>query len=321
MPAAFLDTTLLCDLSHLAVLRITGDDRLTFLQGQLSNDVRLVDTEHGQLTSWSTPKGRLLAVIRLLAQENALLMLLEGSLCEGIAKRLRMYVLRSKVVIEDTTSAFRRLGLAGPDAETALRAAGLVPPQGTYDCTRAGSVAVLRVEGPVPRFLLLGPPASLDALQPAFAAHALSGNESTWRLHEILAGVPTIYSATQDRFVPQAANLDRLGGIHFRKGCYTGQEIVARLHYLGRLKRRMFLFHTEATHAMPGMPVYDAIGNDQSIGDVVDAQPHPEGGMRLLAVVQIEAALGGSLRLGARNGPALVRQALPYAVPEAEQTA
>jgi len=148
------------------------------------------------------------------------------------------------------------------------------------------------------------------------SAHATPAGAHVWSWLGVRAGVPTIAAATQDLFVAQTANWDELGGLDFRKGCYTGQEIVARTQHLGRLKERLFAFRSDAEPPASGTRLYGAPFGDQAAGTVVNSAPDPDGGSRFLAVAQIQAADTGAMTIGAPDGPAANREALPYDVPD-----
>ncbi|TXH06395.1 MAG: folate-binding protein [Nevskiaceae bacterium] len=288
--------TLLFPLTHLGLIRARGEDARSFLQGQLSNDVRRLDTGLGQLTSYNSPKGRMLAVLQLIADGDDVLIELPRSVLPAVLKRLRLYVLRARLTLDDVSDAMPPLGLAGPQAAALLAAQGLTVPLAPQQCCRAGGRIVLRRLGDTPRYTLYGPPEALDALRAAWRDLA-AGSDDDWRRLDILAGVPTVVPETSDHFVPQMANLDRLGGISFDKGCYTGQEIVARLHYLGQLKRRMFQGRVDGPGTVaPGTDVYDA-EDPQAVGEVVQAVPDGDGQL-LSLVLQLNHAQSPSLRLG-----------------------
>ena len=221
-----------------ATLRVSGIDAEAFLQGQISADVRRADG-NGVWTSYNSPKGRMLAVPRLARVDDRFELRLPASLAEPIAKRLRMFVLRSKVQIETI------------------------------------------------------PPADIAAELPD-------------RRALIEAGVPVVYGETQDRWVAQMANLDLLGGISFDKGCYTGQEVVARLHYLGNLKKRMFLLRGTGTAPSPGSAIHDTAGDGQAVGEIVDAAASGAGFIAS-AVLQVAAADKDTLRLTRDTDPLLAR--------------
>lgn len=231
-------------LSGWASLRVSGTDAEAFLQGQLSADVRKTDAA-GTWTSYNSPKGRMLAVLRLRRANEAFELALPPTLAEPVAKRLRLFVMRSQVRIE-----------------------------------------VL-------------PPADIAA-------------EPALRSALIEAGIPVVYPQTQDRWVAQMANLDQLGGISFDKGCYTGQEVVARLHYLGNLKKRLFLVRGRGAPPPPGTAIHDANGDGQAVGDIVDAC-EVEAGFIATAVLQLAVAESDLLRLARDVDAALqVPQAYAY---------
>ena len=164
------------------------------------------------------------------------------------------------------------------------------------------------------RIVIAVPNANAESVRNKLAAVATEAAPEYWRWLGIRAGVPVIVAATQDHFVLQAANWDLLGGVSFQKGCYTGQEIIARTQYLGRLKERMHLFHVDAAAPLPGTRLFGAVFGDQACGTVVDAAPAPESGSDLLAVVQM-TALDGPLHVGTPDGPVLAPRALPYSLP------
>lgn len=256
-------------LPQLAVIRVTGADAETFLQGQLSNDVRTLTAERAQLTSLSSAKGRLLAVFHLWREEQGFLLEVDRSLLEPVLKRLRMYVLRSKVDLSEAGD-LAVYGVAGPDCGPALAAARLPAPAGPLECIRAGDIVVTRRLNAPERYTLLVPSGQSPSLG---SAHATLQD---WKRAELAAGIPTIYPATQDRFVAQMVNLDALGGIAFDKGCYTGQEVIARVHYRGAVKRHMRLVRLEGPTPAPGAKVPE--------GEVVDAVARADGGAEALVV-------------------------------------
>lgn len=265
--------TLVVPLTHLALIQATGPDAAAFLQGQLSNDVRKLGPTRAQLSSCNSPKGRMLAVLHLLRRDEAFVLELHRGLLDPVLKRLKMFVLRSKVTLSELAD-HALLGLAGPEASKVLTDLGLPAPATALDCAWSGDVCVIRRIGELPRFTLLAPRAA-DLAQ-RLAARAQAGTAEDWKRLEIEAGVPTIYPETQDHFVAQMCNLDMLGGISFDKGCYTGQEVIARVHYRGAVKRHMHLQRLEGPVPAPGTKL--------ETGEVVDAVAHPEGGTMALVV-------------------------------------
>lgn len=284
-------------LDFLPGLRVSGADAEAFLQGQLSNDVHRLTPDLGQISSYSNPKGRLLAVLHLRRHGDGIEVELHRSVHDIVLKRLRMFVLRSKVAL--TISDTQSLGVMGPGSTAFLRDAGLPCPDAPLACARHNDLTVMRRIGAMPRYSLHGPESAVADLEKKLPATATAND---WTLADIEAGVPTIYAETQDRFVPQWCNLDSLGGISFDKGCYTGQEIVARMHYLGSVKRRM----VRATCALPAPAPGTALfigDNEQSVGEIVQTALTNDGGV-LSAVVQT-AYSQTALRIASPQGPLL----------------
>lgn len=312
---AAAEGTVVADLSPLSLLRAEGADAQAFLQGQFSNDIREVSESHSQLSAYCSPKGRMLAVFRIFQRGSAYYLQLPAAIAEPTARRLRMFVLRAKVKLDPADNELLRIGVSGPQAEALVAAAaGGVPPTVDAGLTQDG-VTVLRLPGPHPRFELLAPPARMQELWKSIAAAARPVGAHAWAWLDIAAGVPTVLPETVEEFVPQMANLELVGGVSFKKGCYPGQEIVARMHYLGTLKQRMVRAHlADANCPAPGTKLYASEFGEQSAGTVVDAQPSPHGGCDLLAVAQLTAVQGGGLRVAALNGPVLELSPLPYSL-------
>lgn len=321
-PDAAVNADILSDLSHFSVIEVTGDDAPDFLQGQFSNDVRLVTDAHSQLSSHCTPKGRVLTSFRLFKRDGAYFLRMAAGLLEPALKRLRMYVLRSQVVLEDRSDDLARFGLSGPNADTLLKSALGEAPAEVDAALTAGGVSALRVPGPHPRFELYGTPARLKSLWSQLAEKARPVGEDAWQLLDIYAGVPTVFPETTEAFVPQMINLHAIDGVSFRKGCYPGQEVVARMQYLGKLKRRMYRAHVDAEQRpAPGIPLFsESSESGQGAGKIVDTRPAPGGGYELLAVIQIgEVESGQKLQVGDAAGPAIDLEELPYAVPTGKE--
>ena len=316
------DSAVLCDLAPLAVLAIEGADAASFLQGQLSSDVAGLGDNACQYTSYNSPSGRMLANFLLwragAGAVDGFRALLPGDIAAAVRKRLAMFVLRSKVTVTDVSATLARHGVGGPAAAAAVGAAlGAAPPP--FGLVRADGVTVLGVPGP--RFVVLAGTGQAEAMAAALGGSAAPAGFAVWQWLTIRAGVPVITAATQDKFIAQTANWDLLGGVNFRKGCYTGQEIIARSQYLGRLKERLFAFRTAATGMAiaAGDRLYSPVFADQACGTVVNAAPAPDGATELLAVVQLAAAASGDVRLAAPDGARLAPLPLPYEVPAAPE--
>lgn len=308
--------TVLCDLSAQGLIAVSGADAVSFLQGQFTNDVRQVTPDHSQLSAYCSPKGRMLASFRLFWHGDAYYLRLPAERVEFVLKRLRMYVLRAQVTLARADDTLAALGLAGPQAAALLTEVLGIAPDAVDSAAEAQGVTVLRVPGVQARFELYGEPAALIPVWDALAAQATPTAADGWRLLDILAGVPNVREATAEAFVPQMTNLELLNGISFTKGCYTGQEIVARTHYLGKIKRRMYLARIEASEppAM-GAELYAPAAGGQAVGKLVDSIAHPDGGYAALAVLVMDYAQDGAVRVGAEDGPVLRLETLPYEIP------
>lgn len=307
--------TIIADLSHYGIISAEGDDAADFLQNQLSNDIKLVDDSHSQLSSYCSPKGRMLASLRVFRFNNKYLLRLPADTLEATLKRLRMFILRSQVVLEDTSDNLARFGLHGDNAVQLLSDAGITIPEENNNVTQNDGLCVIRIPGTKPRFEIHGQVEALSELWKSLTTQAKTVGAGVWALQDIESGIPDIFSATVEAFVPQMTNLHAIDGISFKKGCYPGQEVVARMQYLGKLKRRMYRAHSD-TGSLPlaGDNLFSS-GSDESVGKVVQAQPSPQGGIDLLAVLQIAQAEQKSIHLQGKDGPQLEFIDLPYEVP------
>ncbi len=295
------------ELQHLGLLSCAGDDARAFLQAQLTNGIEDLAEGEARRAGWCSAKGRLLALFLVVPQQGGFLLQVSRDIAPAIAKRLSMFVLRAKAKVADVSDAWVQYGLWGETAEARLAQLGLTVPQGELTVTYVEGIAVVRVGAQ--RFLILAPAAQRERL----SGLALEPGEVSWALQEIRSGLPQVVQATQEEFVPQMVNLERLGAVDFKKGCYPGQEIVARTQYRGVLKRRMTRARVSAP-AVAGDDLYADELAGQASGKVVAAAAVPGGGSELLAVVQISALEGGQpIRLRAPDGPHLELLPLPYA--------
>jgi len=312
--AAARDGAIVCDLAPLGSLSVSGPEAASFLHGQLTSDVVALARGAWQYSAWCSPKGRMLAnfvVRRTLADRFE--MLFSRSLLETIRKRLGMFLLRSKATIGDASAASVRLGVGGPSAVEAVRAVlGEVP----KDRQSAEFDGVTMVSLPGQRLVAWVDPERAADIWNRLSGVARPAGFPAWEWLTIRAGVPVITASTSDHYVPQMANWDALGGVSFDKGCYSGQEIVARMHYLGRLKERLVLAHVDSSPPAAGERLFSDAFGDQACGSIVNAAPAPGEGCDLLAVLQL-AARGHGVRVGSHNGPSLEMLAFPYPVPEA----
>lgn len=302
---------IIADLSQYGLINFSGEDAQAFLNAQLTSDVNALTPARSQYSGYCTPKGRLLASFLLWRSEQGYFLLLPAALREPIQKRLSMYILRSKVKARDTSAEFARFGVAGADAADMLAQLFGEVPRAAHEVAHRDGVTILRL--PVERYELVVPQDKAESVRAALAAQAPSAGPGYWDWLDIRAGIPVILPATQEEFVPQMVNFDAIGAVSFRKGCYPGQEIVARMHFLGRLKQRMVLAHLGADAApQPGDRLYSADLGDQACGTIVNAAAAPAGGYDVLAVAQISCIAAGTIHWQSLQGPELELLPLPY---------
>jgi len=256
-------------LGHLGVLRFSGPDASSFLQGQVSNDTRRLAQSQGLFAAYSSPQGRVLALMHLLPHSSGILAILPRDLLLPTLDALRKYVLRAKVSIEDASDA---VSVAGVHGSEAIREAGLAVPPAANGYAESDGIAVAGVNHDPGRFWVLTAAATLASRGWVDSSEV----RHDWRLADIRRGLPQIYLATRETFVPQMLNLDLLDGISFSKGCYTGQEIVARTQHRGRIKRRMYRLQLPAGEWAVGQAIRLTDGRAGRLTELAQGAGHSE---------------------------------------------
>jgi folate-binding protein YgfZ len=288
-------------LDHLGVIRVQGEDAAKFLQGQLTQDFALLGMNEARLAAFCTAKGRMQASFIGWRRGDEILLVISRDILLPALKRLSMFVLRAKAKLSDATAEYRLCGLAG-EAAGAFSAA-LPAPWSKSDEGAANVVRLYPADGQ-PRVLWLAP-----AGDPAPAGPVL--DLPVWLWGEVRSAVATITAPVAEAFVPQMLNYESVGGVNFKKGCYPGQEIVARSQFRGTLKRRAYLAHSAQTLAA-GQEVFHESDDSQPCGTVAQAAANPAGGWDAIVSMQTSAAQGGRLTAGGADGAPLELQALPY---------
>ena len=306
----------LFNLSDLGLIRASGDDSEYFLQGQLTNDITEVTSEHSQLSGYCTPKGRLLATMRVISHSGDFLLLMPRERLTPVLQRLGMFVLMSKVTLSDASDELKTIGLYG-DCATSLPAADT--PAEADDCVAAEDGAtIVRIGADAPRYLLIGSAKAITQRRQHLSEITTPATDQLWRLLDIRAGLPTVFEATVEAFVPQMLNMHLVNGVSFSKGCYTGQEVVARMHYLGKLKRRMYHVAVEGECPATGADLYSPQSQSgQGSGKIVMSAAIAEDACEALAVIEVANAEAGEVRLNDENGAKLEILELPYSFEEA----
>jgi folate-binding protein YgfZ len=301
-------------LTDLGLIALTGEDAVGFLHNQITNDVEHLSPGEARLAGYCTPKGRLLATFLMWKSAGTIFLQLPHAIQPAIQKRLQMYVLRSKVKLADAAESVVAIGIAGEAAIPVLQRHFAALPAVPYAKVDGDAGSLIRVADAAgkPRYQWIAPVEAAEKAWSELAKVVPPAGPRAWRLANIAAGVPQVVQSTQEQFVPQMVNFELIGGVNFRKGCYPGQEIVARSQYLGKLKRRMMRADVDSIDAQAGSEVFSSADPDQPCGMVVNAERVSEGSSACLVELKVAALDEGTIHLGSAGGPALRFQSLPY---------
>ena len=305
------DTAFFCILSHEGVLAVRGPDANKFLQGQVTCNLNYLSDSHSSLGARCTPKGRMQSSFRIVSISDGYLLAMDSELLEAQLTDLKKYAVFSKSKLTDESQDWLRIGLSGGD--NALRSLGLELAQTADSVARSNELLALRLSDG--RAELWLPTAQADAVKAQIAAQLPQAPLNDWLLAQVRAGIGQVMGATRELFIPQMINLQAVGGVSFKKGCYTGQEIVARMQYLGKLKRRLQRLLIEGRQdelPAPGVEIFSPV-HGSSVGEVVLAASDTDR-IELLAVLQEDAAADGRLYLGSPDGLPMSLLELPYSL-------
>jgi folate-binding protein YgfZ len=313
---AAVTDTILCDLTHLGFITATGEEAQSFLQNQLSNEIKEVTEQRSQLNAYCTAKGRALALFRVFEFQGSYFLQLPLEHIQATMKRLQMFILMSKVTLQDATNQFIAFGLAGPNSTQLVQTIIGEAPELADHCVASENLLIGKISGPEPRYIIAGNYEHVTAAWDQLKPHTTPCGNHAWSYLDIQAGIPQIYPKNAEEFVPQMLNLHSVDGISFQKGCYPGQEVVARMHFLGKLKRRMYLAHADTDQApqVGDLVFAEDSQPDQGVGRIVQSHPAPGGGFDLQAVLQIASAENSKVRLNNPDGAELDFKDLPYSV-------
>ena len=290
-------------LSNLGVIRADGPDAANFLHGQLTQDFALLKADEARLAALCTAKGRMIAsFIGIRPVPDLVLLVISKDILAQTLKRLSMFVMRAKVKLTDASADFALYGLAG-DAVAANGGDAESAP-GKRKAVGDSSVVALYPADGTHRAMWIAPVSS-----PAPVGEPI--DQATWAWSEVRSGIATLTLPTVEAFVPQMLNYESIGGVNFKKGCYPGQEIVARSQFRGTLKRRTYVVSADA-QVEAGQEVFAANDAEQPVGTVVQAAPGPDGGWAALVSMQTSALEAGQLHAASASGPALRVEPLPY---------
>ncbi len=308
---------IICDLSQYSTLVVAGEDALDFMQGQFTNDVKNVDEQSSQLNAFCNNKGRMTANFRLFKYQNNYFFSVRNDLVEASIEHLQNYILRAQVVIQDVSEQLIHLGVGGDNAEKLLAPFIEISNREIDGVSFNDDYIAIRVAGETtdknPRYEIFCSPEHAKKLWQAISKQADTVNSSSWDYLNIQAGLPFIDSHSSEAFVPQMVNMDLINGVSFTKGCYTGQEIVARMHYLGKLKKRCYkvFIDSEDKPAAGDKLFAENARAGQNTGMIIQAEKTPQAGYDALAVLQI-ADTESKLFLNDADGAAVNVKDLPY---------
>ena len=300
----------LCSMAHFSIIRVSGRDAQSFLQGQLSSDLREVSESHSQYSSYSNAKGRVLGSFLIWQFRGDYFLLVSADIAAALCRRLGMFVLRSQVKLEVLAESWWLAGVKGEGAEAVLKDVFSDVPAQAHEVIADESGVIIRL--PAGNLLLSYEASASGEVKTRLEQACRQVGGEAWSLLDITAGVPWVTGPTQEQFVPQMINMDVLGGISFKKGCYPGQEIVARTQYLGKVKRRLFRVELPVA-ASAGDSLYSPATADQAIGMIVNTGRDQHGALVALAVAQL-ASWETGLFLEKEYKNALRNLGLPYAI-------
>lgn len=305
-------------LAQFGVIDVAGDDAATFLHSQLTNDIEHLDAASARLSGYCSPKGRLLASFLAWRAGHDVRLLVSKDIQAAVQKRLSMFVLRAKAKLTDASEALAVVGFAG-DVRDALSGIFDALPDGVHVKVDGPAGALIRVPDAAgrKRYLWIGPRAEVDARLAALGGKLPVVSPAVWDWLDVRAGEPRITQPVVEQFVPQMVNFDVIGAVNFRKGCYPGQEVVARSQYRGTIKRRTALAHVAADTdtVRAGVELFHSDDPGQPCGMIVNAAAAPAGGVDALVEIKLAALDSGSVHVGSAAGPTLAFDALPYAWP------
>lgn len=305
------------ELDDRVVVRISGPGTDKFLQGQFSQNLTEVTETRSPRAAAATPKGRAYCLTRMVRDGEDILMDHPADLADDAITHLRKYLMLFRGTTMEIVPDLRIVGILGNAIAENLAADALESLQESGDSVRLNDGFLIASEPTAegtPRFEFWQTAEGVTALEESSRLPIID-----WRASEIAAGVPSLSIATRESFVPQMLNWQHLGGVHFKKGCYTGQEIIARMHFLGQLKKSLFRFRIEHAEDIPA-PGSALSNGERSTGDVVNAVAYRDGSCELLAVIRHDLA-NSTLHPEGQPEAILIPMPLPYSVPEREKTA
>lgn len=288
---------MLSTLPYMGFISIMGKDADKFLQGQLTCDINSLTETNSLLGAYCSQQGRVQATFRIFKINGHFCLYLPAEIIPAVITLLQRYAVFSKVTVIDSSSEIIAIGLAGEAITSILPSHHFLLPNAANEVIQTKDLWLAKLPGPGPRYLLIGNKQAIDRIQPSLAVQT-SSNDQAWELYDIAQGVPIIFQSTMDQYTPHVLNYDQLGGISFSKGCYIGQEIIARTHYRGQVKQhlhRAIITATDTILPIPGDKITDQSGFP--IGTIINASRHHDSVIEVLAVLPETAVQTGQIYL------------------------
>ena len=301
-----------CPLLNLGIVKVTGADAASFLQSQLSNDINLINESLSQINSYCNPKGRIISVFRTIKLENEYFLFVQKNLSEKVIKRLAMYKLNANVEINDCTDDYCLMGLILQKNSNTFSDISL--PQDYETAHTKDNLTSINISNLSQQFLFFFKRQYIDSFWDKFNKQLSLVGTSAWELYNISYGSADVFAETSEHFVPQMLNMDITGGVSFTKGCYPGQEIVARLHYLGEPNKRMYMINiTSKKTFTPGTKLHLENNDSESCGEIVCVQPLSSSKSAALAVIRTKD-ISGKIIVKSQDNPIITVKDLPYKI-------
>lgn len=310
-----IEKTYLCDLSSLGVIHASGEEARSFLHSQFTNDLNDVTSTISQLSSYCNHKGRMLSIFQIYMHDNDYFIVLSRDVLEQTMNKLNMFKLRAKLELSNQSDELVLFGIAGPDTETVLKNINLTLAQEVYHCAQSDHTTIIRMHSINSRALIIADAESAISICEQIIDKTILATSDSWNLHDIYSGIPQVTANISESFTPQMTNLDLIDGVSFSKGCYPGQEVVARTHYLGKPNRRMYRIQiADENPVEPAMNIFSPDDETQPVGKIVVAQKTTSDCSVALIVLRTEKENDENLHLGSINGPKVSMLSLPYSL-------
>ncbi|BBP46136.1 tRNA-modifying protein YgfZ [Thiosulfatimonas sediminis] len=313
----------LTSLSHQALLKVSGDDAQAFLQGQLTSDINQVSDTQAQMSAYCDPKGNVLAIFTVFKYQGDFYLSFDGSLSQSIQKRLQMFVMRSAVKIEDVANQLIQIGFAGEfaDIDVQRRLESKVKTVFETALSKDPSIAdvlIIKVPGPYHKYAIFGPAEQMQTVWTKLRVNCDVTNHNDWQLLDIAAAVPNVTDKTSGQFTAQFLNLDKFSAISFKKGCFPGQEIIARIHYRGKITKRMLRIRLQENldlHAGDVLALTDSQGKIHKL-DVINCRADIFNGCLCNAIGTLKSLDAVEGELQSSEGQSAIIEPLPYSILE-----